>query len=201
MTEYERLREAFVRVCGEPVREPPGQVCDDERNPERICWIAKNVWLCPDDPKGRDVQIHAWHGEAWVSQGERSPGIWCGLNIEFKVPFRAALRFANSESVAGIVQALDEYRVSFGSKEWPTQEFTARDSGRRAADVDWRSIFMAIPEFDGDSKLRPQLQVYRQIGDWLNSSNTIERLTLEITAVRSELSELFRLVTGGYYPP
>lgn len=205
MSEYRRLKNAFIRVCGEPVREPPNQICDDDRGPAFICWIARNVWLWPDDSDGKDVQIHAWQGEAWVSEGDRVPGVWCGLNIEFKDAWRAVLPLVSAESVASIARTLGEYRVSFGSKNNLTERFSAIDGrelvpGQLAPDVNYQDIFLAIPGFDGDRIFRPQLQIYRKIGDWQSASNTVERLTRQITAVRSELTRLFHLVTGGAYP-
>lgn len=206
MSEYGRLRDAFVQVCGPLVREPANQTTDDDRDPSFICWVAKNVWLCPDDPDGKDVQIHTWHGEAWVSGGDRSPGLWCGLNIEFKDAFRAALRNADHHSFSDATQTLRNYRVSFGSKEWPSKEFRminreGLDPGRCASGFDYQAMFLEIRGLDGKPRSRPQLQIYRQIGDWKSAFNTVERLTGEIAAVRSELAGLFRLVTNGNYPP
>lgn len=204
MSEYQRLRTAFVRACGEPVREPPNQVDDDGRSPDRICWIARNVWRFQDDPNGRDVQINAWHGTAWVSyNAEQMAGLWCGLNIEYKPAFEAVLQFINAESMDRIAQTIDGYRVSFGRKRRFPDEFIPIDCGRHAGDIDYQDMLLRIRQltFDGDSRSRPQVQVYRQIGHWLDASNSVDRLADAIIAVRSELSELFRLVTGGSYPP
>ena len=208
VAEYGRLREAFVRVYGELVREPQNQLDDDGRAPNEVCWVAKNVWRYPNNPNKGDVQINAWHGNAWVSDTESDTpsqilGLWCGLNIEFKPAFRNVLPFATAESITRIAQELDKYRVSFGRKCRSGEKFTVIDCGRYAADVDYQRMVPEIRQltYDRNQMSRPQLQIYRQIGGWLDASNTVDRLEREIVSVRSELSDLFRLVTGGFYPP
>lgn len=200
MSEYLTLRNAFVQVVGEPIREPEDQLPIDHV-PATVFWLSRNVWLNPNNAWAHDVQFHAWHGEAWTAPGSRQSGLWCGLGIEYKDVFRVVLANTRTsrESFERIAEELVEFRIGLGEAGRNSgSQYTDIHCGYWTRDADYSLVFRRIQEIQAHRGLpRPHLQVYKQIGKWDDPENSVGSLAEQIRSVRDELSPLFQLVTGG----
>jgi len=199
---HSRVIDAFKDMYGELVDiRMPGADCSDNRDPAKICWMAKNIWLHPNLPKSHDVQMAAWHGEAWSSQNGRMSGIWFGMGIEFKNVFDIVLGMVSPGSFASEASILDGFRISLGSAGRSSAQYNPILVGRNTSEAEYNLIFDNIRRIQASPGLpRPHLQVYTKIGRWVDDTNTVPILTQKMKEAEEKMGGLLRLVTGGAYP-
>ena len=197
---YGGVFDAFKSIYSDHVEtRTPKTDCSDKRDPDKVCWIAKNIWLNPDAPGKHDVQVAAWHGEAWVSQTSRLAGVWFCMGIEFKDVFDMVLPLVSPEAFAAEANKLEDFRISLGSAMRSSAQYTPLYVGRSTGEADYDLVFRHIRSIQANSGLpRPHLQVYTKIGRWVDDANTVPVLAEKMLDAEQRMAGLLRLVTGAY---